>query len=825
MWSDDGVNVKLYVSTDGDFVSLGTRTDYPFTAAGAGIPAGWTQYVEGGAVGDVNWTTSYGRFSVSNASLTETRNGNQYGIYRDFPVQAGHNYLVQVRAQTMDGKQAPHRRVVYQYQATGTKYGSTMQTESSWEQISLPAFPATGTTVLRVFLMVNPFWGAGSTPQIDWGGQFQNVAIVDMLSAYPDPTWREVTCDVQSVSTHYGRPNFRGRYDVASCQVGISNQDGEFTFQYDHEWGLRPGRFIKITVSLPDAPGIETPFYYGIIDSLTDTYTLDGKAIVSMDCVDTSSLLSNTNVPTATSPGSVFMSGDRFTRVYQAAGWLRQMTSVDTGVFLQQPIIANGRTIRDELGLIADSEGGFFYTDRLGKLVFRNRNAPDTMPAWRQVQAELMAMCADYLTPVVLDFPGTPANWASVAHDDWFNVGPTNAQMMVRVQMRDMLGPDQVFMAKGIAWWIGKQAGTKNLQATMAGGTSVVSTAPLPINNGEWVWLRFARDATNLAFGYCRDDGTNAIPAVSAFTRLGNLIPITGNLPTSAQPVQIGARSLTGIVANLNGRIRRAVIMDSNLQTANIVMDVDVDVLAGNEGEVSVTIATGQIMSLIQTDDVSILQKDLDVPPRQLVPVDEVPTTARPAIVFLRSLATDWSRADVINELQLANQGGSAFQWIDGESQRKYGPRTYQRLDLLNDNAHPEYLEARKHDIMDGNTEAMLRVNSVGFRPDPSTYRWAVNAFLNDLVRVRYSHPTAGWGFAVASHIQAIDHQITTKEWLVGLTLDEPESFVRWNDASGGIGWDVSEWDGAVWDDEMYTNSAIWSAGFRWSNPESKWGE
>src|SRR4051812_35034425 len=129
-WYDDGVRVKAYVSESGDYVSLGNRTEYPFSAGGGGIPAGWTQYVIAPAVtSDVNWTTANGRFSISNASTTVHHSSLYYGIYRDFPVTVGKTYIANVQARTMEGKWRVSRWVRYFWNGTTDAWGQRKNTE------------------------------------------------------------------------------------------------------------------------------------------------------------------------------------------------------------------------------------------------------------------------------------------------------------------------------------------------------------------------------------------------------------------------------------------------------------------------------------------------------------------------------------------------------------------------------------------------------------------------------------------------------------------------------------------------------------------------
>ena len=584
-WIDAGYKLWLSVSTDGDIVSLGNRTDYPFTPNGsAAAPLGWTAYLaNGGLLTHVNWTTQDGRFSISNVGQSNSHAGSWYGIYRDFPVTAGNRYIIQFQTRVMQDKTRAWRLLRWQLNGAGPQTGAHAPAQDDWEQMSYPITVAAGTTFLRLYLIAYPYWEDPTNETTDWGIQFQNFAIIEMQPTYPDPTFRDVSCDVNQLTTRYGRSHYTSRFDVAAASVGIVNNDGEWVYSSAHPWGLRPGRFVMVEITEPNS-STRYPMFYGLIDKITDGFTRDGRSMAILECVDNSSLLSNWNVPSSTDIQESHQSGNRIRRLAESAGWLTQLMQLEDGVFYQQAILANGRTVRDEMGLCADSEGGYFFCDRNGKLRYYDRNGPSTVRTWGYVQAELLAEC----------------------------------------------------------------------------------------------------------------------------------------VPRSGLPI-----------------------------------------------------------------------------------VDAVPDETTKPIIDLQSLDTDWDRSRVINDIQLANQGGSAFQLTDDISKRKYGPRTHQRMDFLNANTRPDYMNLRLHDYIDGWTEAMLRVNRVSWRPnvyDKPESLWAIKAFLNDLVRIRYEHPTELWGFAVVPHIQSIAHSFTLDDWEIVLEVDQPLSFAEWDSAQPGYGWDDAIWDTNLWD-------------------------
>jgi len=242
-------------------------------------------------------------------------------------------------------------------------------------------------------------------------------------------------------------------------------------------------------------------------------------------------------------------------------------------------------------------------------------------------------------------------------------------------------------------------------------------------------------------------------------------------------------------------------------------------------GITRIPLPTGQIVTVVQTGANVIVQSDPLTEPFRLSRIDDIPNASNAVVQLLQGMEQDWSRDRVVNDVQIANQGGGAFRVVDDASQKEYGPRTYQRLDFLNNDAKPEYTTERINDFINGWTEAMLRINSVTFTPNEETYKWVLAMWLTDLVRVRYTHPVYGWGFAIVTHIQGFAHSLTTNGWTVSLNLDQPASYVFWDKPLNDVtGWDADYWDDGIWDNAD-ANAAYWSSGQVWSDSDSKWSE
>lgn len=604
-WQQHGVTLKVELATSGGLVIGGTLTEKPFVTGGEyGAPLGYDagEYFSGNAgnEGAYNWTTvnDTGIFSVSN-KVAGTRSAGLWGS--SFPITPGATYQVGIQARQMAGKATSDRSFTLE---TSNNGGSTWfyragvsstgaQAQPDWEPLLDQAVIPAGHSLGRFIIMGGP---EGSTAVL-WGTQFRGLFLKQLDVAPPPITWMDISCDVQSIAVRYGRERFTNRYDVSTLQIDLVNNEGLYSFHNPHPFGLAPGRQVRVTATYNS---VTYPLAFHVLDSMVDTYSLQGNVIAHWACTDPTSILSKTPVQSNTSqyPDG---GGERIGILLDQVGYAPRL--LDANVWNMQAIAASGRTIRDEAGVTADSEGGNFFADRVGNCVYKNRN-------WASTDTNLTEVTADLVS----------------------------------------------------------------------------------------------------------------------YPHSGGGMPL----------------------------------------------------------------------------------------------VDNVPTKSTAPIICTTELATDWSLDRVINEVSLANAGGTAQVFVDEESMKQYGPQTYQRHDFVLWSDY--YLQFRAADIMTGYAEPVLRVNSVGFAPGMSgAWEWTLSVFLNWLVRVWYSHPTEFWGYAICVHVQSVEHRITPTDWETTMSVDVPTSFVEleWSSING---WDGGLWDEALWDQGDETAGALWTSGYTWSNPTSKWG-
>ena len=386
-WQWHGVELKVELATSGSLIVGGNQTDWPFTTGGEyGAPYGWDagEYSSGNAgnEGAYNWTTSAGVFSVSpKTTPTVSRSAGIWG--QPFSVIPGRRYQVGCQVRQMAGKATSVRSVTLERSKDKVSWtyftGSQgLPALTDWEDVLVTSVAALPEYVWgRLYLLGGP----PITQLVNWGVQFQNL-YVNELDLAPDPIeWTDVTCDVRDIAVRYGRERFTNRYDVSTLQLDLLNTEGKYSYHNPHPLGLRPGRQVRVTATYK---GVTYPVAFHVLDSIVDAFSMDGQVISRWQCVDPTSVLSNANVQTT--QGSIGKGGTRINQLLDQIGYIPRL--IDAGNWNMQGIAASGRSIRDEAGLTADSEGGNFFADRQGNCVYKDRD-------WRAEDSNLREVTAD----------------------------------------------------------------------------------------------------------------------------------------------------------------------------------------------------------------------------------------------------------------------------------------------------------------------------------------------------------------------------------------------------------------------------------------------
>lgn len=408
-WHDDGVSLTLDVSTSGTFITPPVRVAYPFLGdSGNSPPTGWTPYVPtGSSVTDISLGVSDGLALISRSLGATVSQTYDMGIERaDFLITPHHTYQVSIlfRGDSQLFNTTMPTLSVSFYRASGavaftrqSRPFASMPDGTNWYTFTVDqkatASDGEGCNRLRIVLMARCPTGAPTGSR--WAGHWTDLAITDVTVANaPTFTWREVTCDTMEASVRYGRQRFTERYDVGTFNILINNVSGEYMYQDPHPWGLRPGRMLRMRATYK---GATYPICFGVIDRIKTDMQPDGKATVAMTVYDTTSYTSDIPTPQisfmnpsmANDPDA--LSGNRVNALLNYAGLASVMRVIDPGVFPMQNVAESGRGLREEIGVTGDSEGGAFFGERDGTIVYRDRSWPTRDPRGGVVQANFTA--------------------------------------------------------------------------------------------------------------------------------------------------------------------------------------------------------------------------------------------------------------------------------------------------------------------------------------------------------------------------------------------------------------------------------------------------
>lgn len=419
-WQRAGVAIKVELNANKALTLVSEPTDMAFTPGGSeGGPLGWSPGYWGSppaTTADYDLNTTAGGVVGIYAIQSTAKFGS---IYRYVPAQANVRYQFQVEARVMAGKSDSSRYVeIAEWNGTQANVlastSFTNITNTNFELVSLQASRAVnvagGYTQLRIRCDASASFNVANAV---WGINYQNPVLYARSLSMPAFDWRDVTCDVKALTTRYGRERFTNRYDVATMQLVFNNEDGIYTYAEPHPFNFGPGRQLRVSATYM---GTRYPIAYGVVDTINDAVSLDGKAVTNVSTMDVTNI--GSNAPQSVS-GPASQGGYRIAQLADLIGYL--YTRLDGGVFNMQPLTPSGRSVRDEMGLTADSEGGAVFADREGYIAFKDRNWRTTDDNLKSVTANVWAKPSSnqpYFDGVP-DQAGLPTLCANRLSTDW----------------------------------------------------------------------------------------------------------------------------------------------------------------------------------------------------------------------------------------------------------------------------------------------------------------------------------------------------------------------------------------------------------------------
>ena len=401
-WRNAGVDLKVELATSGSLVYPIKSNKFTLDPGGPeGAPLGWVPGVINNLAptSSYNFTTSGGIASISNKTTASAYSAHV--ISPSWVPVANRRYRLRVQARIMQGKGTTERYPQIErssnngsswsyYTAPNAQAGTPYPT---WENINAFGNPVAA-TVTHMRVKLNGSLEIGTSGAL-YGMQYQNLYVdeVDTSGAVTGTlsfTWADITCDVQSLIIRHGRERFTNRYDVGTLQMQLLDDKGTYQFSEDHPLGLTPGRPVKVTATYE---GTTYPQFYGLLDNIGQRYNLDGHVYTTFTVLDATSLLGNTQ--TQSGVDAVPSASERIEEISDQAGYpFRRIDpdATDPWAVGMQGLTQSGRSLRDEAGITADTEGGSFFGDREGYFVYKNRDWIKTDPLVKTVQADIVAM-------------------------------------------------------------------------------------------------------------------------------------------------------------------------------------------------------------------------------------------------------------------------------------------------------------------------------------------------------------------------------------------------------------------------------------------------
>jgi hypothetical protein len=227
-------------------------------------------------------------------------------------------------------------------------------------------------------------WDAGTWDTDQWDGAASRLSTRDV-----PPGLTDVTCQVMSVTLNQGRDVPLERFRPGTATVTFYDPDGVLS-----PWATAddPTADTVTRVGMDMVIWCETPDgtlrrFTGIVDSIKDSFPNAGdEHTVQFDAVDYLSILASfTAPPVSPAVGAGELTGARMHRILLHAGY-RGDTALDAGTIQVQGTTLQTNAL-DELGVTTDAEMGALWCNRNGTLVFRDRYAMVTDPAFTTVQA------------------------------------------------------------------------------------------------------------------------------------------------------------------------------------------------------------------------------------------------------------------------------------------------------------------------------------------------------------------------------------------------------------------------------------------------------
>ena len=551
--------------------------------------------------------------------------------------------------------------------------------------------------------------------------------------------------------------------------VQIVARDGHFTPPTgagleDLTW--RPGVTVRIR-ALPDPedPEVSHSLFTGRVQSSNDFYNAaTGAVVTQVTLIDALGDLQQHNPPALTTPLPAGMStSERVHAALNRYGFPPARRRVQGGVHSMQSSTLAQSTL-EECQRAADAEGGAFFADPDGNVVFTQRD-------WLVGGGPSMG---NYETAVLR--LGPEAYWRFSGDGRWDASGrghhldwpPTTAGPVTPNIVAGVIGVDQAIQMKEAAFADDPEDRFDDL----VGDVTIEGWFRPPTGSDTYRFVTAAQGGNTVWEAGYKPDSSGTLYFTAGW--LGSAWePVTGidnldwvhfafTLEWDGSDYELAAYLNGAAVGSTSGSA-------SPFSPAATVVGVARAVAETSDGALSELAVYSH--ALTQGDVAGLYDaKDADLNSRSVNVQAHIGFPDGPPVVDAR---VSWDINRVRNQIAFARTGGTVQTAEDATSQAAYGKRTYQRLDFQNNsNAQVLTLAQRALAAWKDDRLRVDRVTIAARDGDPDLHKLFYDCQIGDLVEVRVN-PRPGFTYDTEAHVIGLAHTITPSDWVVTLTLDD----------------------------------------------------
>jgi len=198
--------------------------------------------------------------------------------------------------------------------------------------------------------------------------------------ASTEPTWLDVSCEVNSAESDTGRTRVVERFRPGAADIVLRNLDGWADLEPPPAppaaLAVRPGRQVRYGVDTPTGRHV---LFRGYIDEAVPLYVPYGTDVVQCNCIDALGEAGRA----ALDPLDVAVAAETVTarigRILDARSWPPGYRDLNASTVTLQPSTLGGAVV-DLLGQAADSAGGAVFGTLAGAVAYRARDWQVYMP-------------------------------------------------------------------------------------------------------------------------------------------------------------------------------------------------------------------------------------------------------------------------------------------------------------------------------------------------------------------------------------------------------------------------------------------------------------